>query len=134
MKRWLIIAISALSIGCASVQAQPTKVEVPCDSTEGYEYYCYSNGECQEFLLGYAAIVKKRFVDQQFGWFLKNGPVQIIHVNLFMDHISTKLVGRMEAELVDNRIYLKYWGTFCDVELNVINSFYKEGFSKATIK
>ena len=139
MKRLLIIAISALAISCATVQAEPTalpksKADLTCDSTEGYEYYCYSDAECKEFYKGYAAIVKRRFTDQQFGWFLKSGPKQVVHVNLFHDHTGYKLIGEMVAEIRDNRIYIVYDGIICDLELNEVHSFHQEGFSNAIIK
>jgi len=140
MKRLLILVISAIIVGCGSCEVkkdqkitEPIREPLTCDSNEGYEYYCYSDAECMEYVRGYSAIVKQRFIAQQDGWFIESGPVQVIHVNLFFDHLSMKLIGRMEAEEKNGRVFLKYWGIICDIELNELTSFYKEGYSNADI-
>jgi hypothetical protein len=146
IKRLLLVVLCALSISCApavtvATEAPPSEdmtfpdgTWLSCTVQEGYEYYCYSDKECQAYLSGYAAIVKERFVAQQRGWFIDNGPVQVIHVNLFAEHTGLLLVGRMEAEAKDGRIFLKYWGIICGLDLTIEHSFYKEGLTKTILE
>jgi hypothetical protein len=139
MKRLLISVVSAIVLlGSTAVLADTSKtfddgVTLTCKDTNAYEYVCYSDAECQEFLSGYAAVVKERFMAQRHGWFKQESPIQVIHVNLFAEHTGLYLIGRMEAENKEGKVFLKYWGIVCDIELNVGTSFYKEGFSNAKI-
>lgn len=140
MKRLLTVVISALILfGSSIVLAEQSKtfddgVTLSCTDTNVYEYVCYSDKECKEYMTGYAAILKQRYVAQESGWFIKEGKNQLIHVNLFAEHTGLYLIGRMEAERRDNRIFLKYWGIVCDIELNIGHSFYKEGLTKTILE
>lgn len=124
-----LLGIVYLLSGCASLATRPEPHEIlSCSTPEGYEYYCYNDAQCREYLKGYAAVVRERFYAQKHGFFVQdNDPVQVVHINLFFNHLSFSVVGRIEAELNPNQtVHIKVWTIACDLEQNIVEEGYDE--------
>lgn len=88
---------------------------------------CYSKSECLEWLRAYGSMVRYKFESQKDGWW-KDEKIMVVHINLFLDHISTYMIGRIEGERKDGKIWQKMWLMTCDMELNPIEETYSEGW------
>jgi hypothetical protein len=97
--------------------ARPADV---CQNPIGYEYICYSGDECREYLSGYAAMMKERFVAQDEGWFIVDGDTQRIDINLFYDHEGIYIIGYMVGTRHDKRVWIDVTTWACDIELNLV--------------
>ena len=131
MKRLLLVVISALLVSCASLPFTTTRPEphdlLSCEQPEGYEYVCYDRSECENYMEGYWYVVYERFNSQQNGWFLDNGPVQIVYMNLFIDEYGYTMLGRIDAEMNEDRtVHVKMWTMACDLENQIIGEWYDE--------
>ena len=75
---------------------------------------------------GYSAVVSHRY---KSGWWTDN--IQTVHINLWADHTSIQLLGKIVAEKKeDGRIYVKVWTEAYDLECNLLNKGYDEGYRK----
>lgn len=121
IKNYLLYLLTVIILGCATVP------QFNCNIPEGIEYICYSDSECTEYIKGYSAVLSHRF---KSGWYQKE-EVQIIHINLFADHTGVQLLGKIEAEQhEDGRIYVKVWTETYDLECNLLEKSYDEGYRK----
>jgi hypothetical protein len=124
MKKLMFIILFFL-VSCMSYQAPPVKQEVTrpaavCENPEGYEYICYNGGECRQYLSGYAAIMKERFMAQEDGWFIIDGDVQRVDINLFYDHEGIYIIGYMIGTRHGDRVWIDVTTWACDIELNLV--------------
>jgi hypothetical protein len=97
---------------------------------EGRSYECYSDKECSGYLNGYPKVLLERFSDRdKWGWYPES--VQTIHYNLWADHKDLLLLGKIEAERQeDGKVYMKVWTEVYDLECNLLNQGYDEGYRK----
>ena len=131
MKRFLVGISALLLLGCASLPNLNTRPEahnlLSCEHPEGYEYVCYNEAECQNYMEGYWGVVYERFNAQKNGFFLDQGPVQTVYINLFIDYHSYTMLGRIDAEMNEDRtVHAKLWTMACDMENNIIGEWYDE--------
>jgi hypothetical protein len=103
-----------------SPQLSETPSNELCENPAGYEYICRSYGECKQYLNGYAAVVKERFMAQEDGWFIEDGDVQRVDINLFYDHENIYLIGYIEATRHGKRVWMDVSTWVCDIELNLV--------------
>jgi hypothetical protein len=123
MKKWLV-AIAFLLTSCMSYHAPaalkaPVKPADVCKNPIGYEYVCYNTAECRDYLSGYAAIMKERFMAQEDGWFIIDGDTQRVDINLFYDHEGIYIIGYMVGTRHGKRVWIDVTTWACDVELNL---------------
>lgn len=129
-----LLGLVYLLSSCASipVKSVPKASEIlSCDNPEGYEYICYSDKECTEYFKAYSAVITERYEGQKYGFYTDTGDYQVVHMNLFLDHKSYSMIGRYECQRQkDGRIFIKVWTITCDLEGNLINEGYKEGYRR----
>jgi hypothetical protein len=99
------------------IKSKPADV---CQNPIGYEYICYNSAECRQYLSGYAAIMKERFMAQEDGWFIVDGDTQRVDINLFYDHEGIYIIGYMVGTRHGKRVWIDVTTWACDVELNLI--------------
>ncbi len=98
-----------------------------CEAPEGIEYTCYSDEECTEFFKGYSAIIKHRFHNPK--WYAHD--TQTVHINIFADHLSMYLIGKITAiRLPNKKIHQKVQTETYDLECNLIEEGQLEGYRK----
>jgi len=125
MKKWLVV-VAFLLTSCMSYQAPVVPEIVPdrpskvCENPIGWEYVCYNTDECRQYLSGYAAIMKERFIAQEDGWFIIDGDTQRVDINLFYDHEGIYIIGYMIGKRVGDRVWIDVTTWACDVELKLI--------------
>lgn len=110
-----------ISLGCSTT---PTPTD-PCSWNRGYEYVVYNQQEFFQYLLGYNAMIRRRFTDQKHGWFkygVDGDPNrQIVYINLFLDHKGWYLYGWYDAtRKPGGKVWIETTTWVCDVEGNVI--------------
>ncbi|MHC4422229.1 MAG: hypothetical protein ACYS1E_16750 [Planctomycetota bacterium] len=91
-----------------------------CQNPPGWEYVCYSTEECRQYLNGYAAMMKGRYVDQKDGWFIEDGDRQKVDINLFYDHEGIYIIGYIIGTREGDRVWLQVTTWTCDIELNLV--------------
>ena len=96
---------------------------VDCNNPQGYEYICYNDAECSEYLSGYSAVFTMK-VEQHH----EKHPV--IWMNLYYDHKDLYLYGKIEGELRNGKWFMKMWTAIYDSECNLLKEDYNEGFRK----
>ena len=121
-----LLLILLFLVGCTAQPIQQFNCEVP----DGRSYECYDDKECSAFLDGYPRILIERFKDRdRWGWYPEE--VQTVYYNLWADHKNLQLLGKIEAERKeDGRIYMRVWTEVYDVECNLLDKGYKEGYRK----
>jgi hypothetical protein len=99
-----------------------------CEIPEGRSYDCYSDEQCKEFMSGYSCMISHRYeMQDKYGWF--PGSHQEIYVNLWCDHKDMLILGKIETDRKeDGRIYMKMWTEVYDLNCNLLDSGYKEGY------
>jgi hypothetical protein len=118
MKKFITLFFLILLTACVS---KPL-TQFNCDIPEGINYECYSDEECSEYFKGYSAIVKDRFQSYP-------ETTQTIYINVWADHLQVSLLGKIEAtKQPDDRIYQKVWTETYDIECNLLEKGYKEGY------
>ncbi|MHA1949363.1 MAG: hypothetical protein ACW99G_05145 [Candidatus Thorarchaeota archaeon] len=129
MKQFLIGVFSLLILtGVAQAEIPRPSEVADCANPEGYEYVCYDEDECLEYMKGYGGIVSNRFYMQKNkGWY-PGVKVMTVPINLFNDAEGLYFIGKIAAELVGGKIYMKMWLNICDLEFNVVHEAYTEGF------
>jgi len=129
---WSVYVLSACAVSTVvTAKTGPPKASeiLSCESPEGYEYICYSDEECAEYFAAYSAVITERYEGQKHGFYTDTGDYQVVHMNLFVDHKSYSIIGRFECQKQkDGRIYVKVWTIICDIEQNLINEGYSEGY------
>jgi hypothetical protein len=115
MKRTLALIVFLL-VSCMAYDAPAADI---CSDTVGWEYVCHDTKECRAYLSGYAAMMKERFYSQKDGWFVENGDTQTIHMNLFYDHLSIYIMGKMVGTRHNDRVWIDVTTWACDIELNL---------------
>ncbi len=124
IKTFLLGILLVTVLSCATIQFN-------CKVPEGIEYTCYSDEECSEYIKGYSSIVTQRFhMQDQHGWYPEE-KVQTVYINLWADHLNMQLLGKIEAERrEDKRIYVRVWTESYDIECNLLDKGYDEGYRK----
>jgi hypothetical protein len=106
------------------VVTPPQTSETPsnelCENPAGYEYTCYNFDECKQYLNGYAAVVKERFVAQKDGWFIEDGDTQRVDINLYYEFEGIYMIGYIEATRHGKRVWMDVSTWVCDLELNLV--------------
>ncbi len=126
MKQIILFFLVLLLSSCIPKPTQQKQL-FDCQQPEGIEYTCYSDEECFEYFKGYSAIVKHRFHIPQ--WYPEK--TQTIHINVFADHLSVYLIGKITAtRQSDNRIFQVVQTETYDLECNLLEEGYKEGYRK----
>ena len=106
------------------------KPQFNCEFPEGKEYICYSDNECSAYMNAYYAAINERFKDRdKWGWWSEK--IQVKYMNLWADHKNLQLLGRIEAERKKGKkIYVKIWTEVYNLECDLLNHGYSEGFMK----
>ncbi len=125
MKQIILFFLVLLLSSCIPKPTQQQQFN--CENPEGIEYICYSDKECLEYFRGYSAVVEHRFHIPQ--WYPEK--TQTVHINIFVDHLSVYLIGKITAtRQSDNRIYQVVQTETYDLECNLLEEGYKEGYRK----
>ncbi len=129
MKQFLIGVFSLLILtGVAHAEIPRPSDIADCAQPEAYEYVCYDEAECRKYMNGYGAVAANRIYAQKHkGWY-PGVKVHTVHINLYNEVEGLYLVGLIEAESRDGKVYLKMWLIICDLEYNVTHEAYTEGF------
>lgn len=128
MKRLLITVVSLFTfVGCAHAEYKRPSSFLSCTQPEGYEYVCYNEKQCLDYLKAYGGMVRYKFEEQKNGWW-KDYKVMKVYINLFLDHINTYMIGLIEGEKRDGKIWQKMWLMTCDLEYNIMQESYSEGW------
>lgn len=130
----VILTFLLILASCATIQAQRPSDVVSCAEPEGYEYVCRSDSECMDYMKGYGGVVRNRFRAQEHSGWYPDVTVHVVPIHLFVDHRSIYFIGRIEAEKIDGKIYQKVWMMLCDLEENVLEESYTEGFQGEDLK
>ncbi len=137
----LMLILTALYLtACVSTQGlqrtdQITSVETEfdCKQPEGREYICYSDEECIEYVKGYVGVLKHRiFMQKKYEWY-KGVKTHTTHINLWMDHKNTLMVGIMSLTPVGKEKTFEISTEMYDMDCNLIHKAHKKETSGAKI-
>lgn len=120
-KKIKLFLICLALLGCA------TTTQFNCNLPEGKEYTCYTDKECSEYMKGYSSVVTHRMVDPD-GWYPEK--IQVVHINLWVDHKNFQILGKIVAERREGKDYIKVWTETYDIECNLLDKGYDEGYRK----
>lgn len=121
MKRLVTLISALLIIGCSATQVKPTAtVSMDCMHPAGYEYICYDNDECNDYIRGYAGIIYERFRSKMYD--KEDGKEKTtVAINLFYDHLGMSMIGTLSGEIQGNRILLTLDVVMYDIECKVLH-------------
>lgn len=133
MKRLVVLISALLFIGCSTTQVIPeeTGVSDACMNPEGYEYICYNDKECNQYVKGYAGILYERL---RSGMYDKEDGKQktTVPINLFYDHLGMSMIGTLSAEIKDKGVWLVMDAVMYDIECNVLYDAKRESYVRWT--
>lgn len=115
---WVLFAMLATSY---AAELKPSEI-LDCKHPQGYEYICYSDDECKEYLSGYSGVLSEKI-------YTEKDPHPIVWMNLYYEHTGLLLLGKIEGEIRNGKWYLKMWqAIYNDQTCTLIHEQYHEGY------
>ena len=129
MKKLVSLLAALFILGCVTIP-KPSEI-LNCEQPKGKRYVCYSNEECAEYMAGYSAVLgmKAAKPEDSYGWG-QSEDRPIVYWNLFAAHSGLLMLGKMEGEKLDGKLYIRFWLAVYDSDCNLLKEDYSEGFRK----
>ena len=126
MKRLVVLISALLVIGCSATQVRSEPAD-ECMNAKGWEYVCYNDEECNQYVRGYSGILYERFASGMYD--KEDGKDKTtVHINLFYDHLGMSMIGTLSAERRDNKVWLVLDAVMYDIMCNVLHENKKESY------
>lgn len=121
-----LLSVAYVLSGCATTRSiMPTTT---CEQPEGYEYICYSNEECTQYIKGYTGVLLERLISGMYDE--EDGKQKTtVYINLFYDHLNVYLIGTLSAEVIEYKgIYLILDAGMYDMDCKLLKKVEQRGY------